>query len=203
VLGGFCNGAIIAYEIARRLRAAGETVEDLVMVAPPPRTWLDVLVLRGVDLVAQRLGVSDAAATRALRRAQAIVGQVERLAFGSRQARSYLLANAVAKTFRRPAPAPPVSDHRGEVLEIQAGYERAIARYVPARYDGPAQIVYGTDVQLWMTNPGGGWLPYLPHAEVRMVKGGSHCVVDSPKEIGKLLRRVYEPMIEEEESHVN
>jgi amino acid adenylation domain-containing protein len=192
VLGGFCNGAVIAFEIARRLRAAGETVADLVLVAPPPRTWIDVLALRAVDLVAQWLGVSDAAATRALRRAQAIVGQIERLAFGSRAARSYLLANAKAKMFRRPAPPSPVSANRGEILEIQAGYERAIARYVPARYEGPAQIIYGTDVQLWMTNPGGGWLPYLPNARVGMVKGGSHCVVESPKAIGKLLRRVYE-----------
>jgi thioesterase domain-containing protein len=33
-LGGFCNGGLVAFEIARRLVAAGEQVERLVLIAP-------------------------------------------------------------------------------------------------------------------------------------------------------------------------
>ncbi len=47
-LGGHCNGALEAFEIARRLRAAGQTVELLVMISPPgrrqasPSLWANV-----------------------------------------------------------------------------------------------------------------------------------------------------------------
>jgi thioesterase domain-containing protein len=36
LLGGHCNGALVAFELARRLRAAGEAVNLLALVAPPP-----------------------------------------------------------------------------------------------------------------------------------------------------------------------
>jgi amino acid adenylation domain-containing protein len=35
VLGGHCNGALVAFEMARQLRARGQSVESLVMIAPP------------------------------------------------------------------------------------------------------------------------------------------------------------------------
>jgi len=34
-LGGFCNGAVVMYEVARQLSLAGETVEALVLLDPP------------------------------------------------------------------------------------------------------------------------------------------------------------------------
>jgi thioesterase domain-containing protein len=37
-LGGHCNGALVAFEIAQRLQAAGQKVDLLVMLAPPRRT---------------------------------------------------------------------------------------------------------------------------------------------------------------------
>jgi thioesterase domain-containing protein len=35
LLGGYCNGAMIAYEMARRLTGAGEHVPSVLMVEPP------------------------------------------------------------------------------------------------------------------------------------------------------------------------
>ena len=34
ILGGFCNGAMIAYEMARQLHAEGETVDLLILIDP-------------------------------------------------------------------------------------------------------------------------------------------------------------------------
>src|SRR5689334_219348 len=34
VLGGFCNGSLIAYEMARQLQAAGEQVDGLILLSP-------------------------------------------------------------------------------------------------------------------------------------------------------------------------
>src|SRR5262249_17629211 len=58
LLGGHCNGALVAWEMARRLRAAGQAVDLLILVEPPPPRldlrWLHRVVtvlnrLRGLD----------------------------------------------------------------------------------------------------------------------------------------------------------
>lgn len=51
LLGGFCNGAVVAYEMARQLHAAGQSVDLLVLMDPPPFAFLK----RMHDLV-KRLG---------------------------------------------------------------------------------------------------------------------------------------------------
>ena len=38
-LGGFCGGAVIALEMARQLRAAGESVSLITILDPPPSLW--------------------------------------------------------------------------------------------------------------------------------------------------------------------
>jgi acyl carrier protein len=40
LLGGFCNGGLVAYEMARQLHAEGETVDLLVLMNPHPVTYL-------------------------------------------------------------------------------------------------------------------------------------------------------------------
>jgi thioesterase domain-containing protein len=59
LLGGFCNGGNVAYEMARQLHAAGQAVDLLVLVDPMPlpqgyRLWYRVLrsaIRRGGDLM--------------------------------------------------------------------------------------------------------------------------------------------------------
>jgi amino acid adenylation domain-containing protein len=53
LLGGFCNGALVAFEIAQRLHAAGEQVDLLVMlaIARPRRSWLSL----ALNVVKRRL----------------------------------------------------------------------------------------------------------------------------------------------------
>jgi len=49
LLGGFCNGAIVAYEMARQLHAEGQGVDLLVLMDPPPFAflkWMHDLVKR-------------------------------------------------------------------------------------------------------------------------------------------------------------
>jgi hypothetical protein len=40
LLGGHCNGSLVAFEMARRLAVSGKQVDLLVMVEPPPTRWL-------------------------------------------------------------------------------------------------------------------------------------------------------------------
>lgn len=61
-LAGYCNGALVAYEIARALAAEGESVERLILIAPvlpaavpPPTRWTPRQVWSGVRRRAARL----------------------------------------------------------------------------------------------------------------------------------------------------
>jgi amino acid adenylation domain-containing protein len=40
LLGGFCNGGVVAYEMARQLHAQGETVDLLVLIDPSPLSYM-------------------------------------------------------------------------------------------------------------------------------------------------------------------
>jgi thioesterase domain-containing protein len=56
LLGGFCNGAIVAYEMARQLHAQGERVECLVLIEPGYAPLLLLLAHRVINLVGQLCG---------------------------------------------------------------------------------------------------------------------------------------------------
>jgi thioesterase domain-containing protein len=133
-LGGFCNGGLVAYEMARRLAAAGERVERLILVAP-------VLPLAGGPLA--RL----ADRVRALVQYYvARVGAVGRLSLGEqlRYARGKALA-----LLGRGAP-PPVSmplkgisalpPGRAELRDLE--YQRITRPYLPEPFDGPVDIIW-------------------------------------------------------------
>ena len=40
VLGGFCNGTVVAFEMAQQLRRQGKRVEAVVLILAPPESWL-------------------------------------------------------------------------------------------------------------------------------------------------------------------
>jgi thioesterase domain-containing protein len=48
LLGGFCNGGLVAYEMARQLHAAGQTVDLLVLMDPMPLPQASRLVYRAL-----------------------------------------------------------------------------------------------------------------------------------------------------------
>ena len=56
LLGGFCNGAIVAYEMARQLHAQGERVECLVLIEPGYPPLLLLLAHRVVNLIGHLCG---------------------------------------------------------------------------------------------------------------------------------------------------
>jgi thioesterase domain-containing protein/acyl carrier protein len=57
-LGGFCNGALVAYEMARQLRSQAEEVELLVLIDPAYPPVEHTLIYNLLRHVAGRLGVS-------------------------------------------------------------------------------------------------------------------------------------------------
>jgi thioesterase domain-containing protein len=131
LLGGFCNGGLVAFEMARRLRAQGERVNFLLVFDSRGENarfrWLELLtkflatVFRRPLGDRQRLFLTLRALTLAIERNLAVL-------------RSHPLV-VLRKAYRRwrgDQPTPrPVSNNN-----LFAAYGRAIFSYVPQRYSG-------------------------------------------------------------------
>jgi thioesterase domain-containing protein len=60
LLGGFCNGGLVAYEMARQLQAQGQTVDLLVLMDPMPLPQHSRLLYRALRGILARVRLSPA-----------------------------------------------------------------------------------------------------------------------------------------------
>jgi amino acid adenylation domain-containing protein len=155
-LGGLCNGGLIAFEMARRLKQAGEAVDALIMIEPPDWNlpWV-VSAIRSMATTAHNSGIASfppaiLEAVYAARprikyyqrrlRAFSVASPREKLRFVMRKfARN---SNDVAN--RRSAEPPTAESVEGAVPELDqlpAAYVDAIKRYQPREYGGPALYI--------------------------------------------------------------
>jgi len=174
-LAGFCVGGIIAFEMARQLRAAGEAVERLIVIdssATNARIHLARPLLALVPGRGRARLARQAAMMKRLRRYDMRLRQVARL--GVSQQLQWVNRN-ITRRWRRlvepqgVAPAPvQVTDTTGldaaAVLTHAAGanvllsQDQAASAYIPGKYDGTIDLVWAEgseDVQ--RVDPTHGW----------------------------------------------
>ena len=193
VLGGHCYGGIVALEMARQLRAAGQRVEAVVMIDTPAPAWRAQL-LHGATSALGRVGRLSPSRRTAL--ASTVTGAAEVIAERARVGRARLLGLARAG-FRRQAAAVgrrltgaarwvarvagPGNDaifRAAPTAVAGAGWEaycRAIRRYVPAGYDGAVTLFRAAELRA--SRPDLGWAPLLPGLEIEVVPGDHHTCV--------------------------
>ena len=154
-LGGYCAGGMIAFEMARQLRAAGEVVERLVLldtVAGNARFRRLAPLLE----VAARLGGRDGALERRARWLQQLryySGRLRSVRRGAAGSRWEWLAANVRRRLRTAAPAAErdAAPERGAELNTRPGTEllrfqgRAAGAYVPRPYDGEIELIVAVD----------------------------------------------------------
>lgn len=150
LLGGFCSGAVVAWELACQLRERGESVVLLVLVEAPAlnrRKWWRAIhavaglaaTLRGAG-AETRLGLVLAAAERVQRGGQVRWRDVSR-------AWRWLAGP------RRPLPIAPSGGPQKDA--IASAYQRALSGYLPRRFDGrvvslrAAEELSRTPVDCW------------------------------------------------------
>jgi amino acid adenylation domain-containing protein len=194
VIGGFCNGALIAYEIATRLRAEGEIVEGLVLAGLPPLHDLAEELSPLIERLCRVLRLDERERGCVMRWSRAGAGMLQTLARGTRDERRSLVAKLRARF------AAPTARHRAHAkLEGAAfanpffkndHYERAMYEYRVPRYTGEVLLVVGEDDIRSNHEPDGGWSRYIGTLRLQVVPGGYHFVVESARQIGALLRTV-------------
>jgi amino acid adenylation domain-containing protein len=192
VIGGFCNGAVIAYEIATQLRARGEVVEGLVLAGLPPLHDLAEELRPVTERLCRTLRLGERARGRVMRWSRAGAGMLQTVARGARDERRALAEKVRARL------GAPVARHRAHTEPEVAAfanpefknerYERAIYEYRVPRYDGEAFVLVGEDDVRPHHGPDGGWSRYIETLRLRVVPGGYHFVVENPRQVGALLR---------------
>ena len=185
-IGGFCNGALVAYEASRLLMAAGHKVEMLVLIDPPS---VNARALPQVLLSALN-PLSSCAATWAW----CWMVRAEKLSVMSWGQRWALLQTErwAKKSDRKVAgsiePAAPGSHAVPELLQTEGSsdivrrYASIMARYRPKPLDVPA-IFYSADYD------GRGWRRLLPDVEIIRLPGGHlQSVTDNVGDLANHLR---------------
>jgi thioesterase domain-containing protein len=154
LLGGFCNGALIAYEIARQLTQAGEHVQAVVLIGADASNFkfrhLDGIV-RGLGRVLGEDAASQSERFRNWR--QWTIKQQEKMRERVKRVRRLAeepaelggkIRRFVARRLRGAASPESigVSDAPPTVLD---SYMRALEAYVPRSYNGRVIIVSAKD----------------------------------------------------------
>jgi len=185
-IGGYCNGALVAFEAARLLIEAGHEVEIVALIDPPTanvRPWSRA-ILRSLDRVLPDMYL--ARTYEALSR----FGETSKWPYPKR------IANLVWKISRRSVrmvrqrlaghvPTPPTARDR-EVRVRFLHYSLVMARYLPERIDAPV-VYFSADYT------SRAWRDMGTSFESYDVLGGHHrCVKDYTASIATPLRALLE-----------
>jgi acyl-coenzyme A synthetase/AMP-(fatty) acid ligase/thioesterase domain-containing protein len=178
-LGGYCNGALVAIEVARQLRERGHSVELLALVDPPTanvRPW-SRLILRSLagPLPTPWLGKAYAVLSR--------FGETSKWPWPRRL--QYLAMRAMP---RRLDQQPPRLEQDARVHGRYQRYSQIMARYLPKPLDVPV-VYFSADYT------SRAWSHLGMSFESHEVPGGHHrCVKDHPTTIAQPLYLLLEEL---------
>ncbi len=195
LLGGYCNGGLIAFEMAQELRAQGEKVELLVLIETPTINIEFRTRRKLVFFAARLLGLSETEEMQYFARLCKLSSKLRRL---SSPQRARFLARKVGKLpratkcavqlvgrrFRRSgASSPPQSiadspDGWGRQQdELNAHYSRLVYGYVPKPYAGRVTIFRAEGEKHPADDPAMGWRSLAEEADSHTIPGDHHgCV---------------------------
>jgi thioesterase domain-containing protein len=180
LLGGHCNGALEALEIARQFEAEGDAVPAIVMIQPPVVDRWHRLIDIPVRLAARLASLSEEHRVDVYLRARdamermwdqpsegpGIVYRLLRRIVGRRTVDEDENDRRGAESDERPALVPRHDD------AVWARYARATAAYVPKKYDGSVGAFIAKDVLHTPADPIEGWRAVGPRFEFHVVPGG-------------------------------
>lgn len=165
LLGGYCNGGVVAYEMARQLERRGCRVNLVLLIAAHGRAGARRRFFYGlVSAAAYLLGLGAEKRLQVISTLQNWRHRLRRL--------------------YRPPPkrfAETVAlDKQGRGFNMLQFYSRALRGYVPKRYSGRVALLRpAEDFVDDRQDPTSGWGPIAPKLEVQIVPGGHlSCVTD-------------------------
>lgn len=183
---GYCNGGLVAYEAARMLRAQGEAVDTLVLIASPGHNIRFRRLKKGFDALRFVPGFNEH------RRRRLFLNSRERLRLLKYQL--HYAAGRVVSTVKGETTdgTKPIERYRkARRLGNQVQREdprfmqiiKAIDEYVPGTYDGRVCLIWGSqDEYLRTYNPRQDWAAAIGDLHYHEVDGG-HTFIDTHPEV--------------------
>ncbi|HEU5019207.1 MAG TPA: AMP-binding protein [Pseudolabrys sp.] len=184
-LGGFCNGAVVAFETARRLKSAGQKIETLILIDSPSLSLHPIpqKLLPALGRVSEQL---PTLAWRWLARAE----KASRLSFAEKRAYFRAGMNARRNPSRISKDGDPSYPPAPSGPAVYLQHQSAMARYRPAPINIRA-VYYSGDYG------GSGWGRLLPGLEVVPLPGGHYGSLT--EHVGKLAEHLKLRLLQETE----
>jgi thioesterase domain-containing protein len=196
LLGGFCAGAYVAFEMAQQLQAQGEQADMLVMIEPDPTNararlawllltrWGDRIGLEPEKRVRLFLLLRNDVKNRLLqflqtKKAETIAGVNTFVSI--HLARLVSLLRPGPRSVRLPAPFPtneiPVFLTE-EAADRLGRHSWAIAGYMPRQYRGRVALFWSRDKHRKpMSDPTNGWKAVAEDIDVHFTPGGHNSMI--------------------------
>jgi amino acid adenylation domain-containing protein len=173
VLGGYCNGGLVAFETARLLTAAGRKVERLVLIATDADTRFRRLRWP-IAAAARMLGLGPEGALEQFGRLRYFAERIRgldgrgQLAFVARA--TARLARQLAGPLRRALPAPTTA--AAPTPPLFERYYDACLGYVPGSWPGPVVVFWPEEERpARADDPTYGWGPLVLRVDTFRVPG--------------------------------
>jgi thioesterase domain-containing protein len=173
-LGGYCNGALVAYEMAQRLSDAGETVESLVLIAAAPDTRFATL-RAGLDRLAAGLRIPRERSLDWFARFRAALRDMHGLTPGQRL--RFLLDKVVKHGQRLAGTSPAAADTTFD------RYFRAVMGYCPRAYAGRLVLFWPEDEPRQGEDVALRWLRLAPQIRIHRIAGTHSTIVTDHAEL--------------------
>jgi amino acid adenylation domain-containing protein len=195
-LGGYCASGLVAYELARLLRAQGEVVERLVLLNSSPMPTRSIGVF---DALIRRIGLNARLAPRVrdrlcynLARLHAAVLMGPRVTFGfiGKTLSSFLSGRwrALPGGLER----QPFEKRQGP-LETENSFAHLVAAftYHPRPHDGDGTLIWSDEEQTTFDDPTKGWGTVLRQVNVEVIGGGHVAAIHQRiDDLARLLKTV-------------
>ncbi len=178
LLGGFCIGALVAYEMACRLRAAGEQVPFVALIDPQLPSSLLRAIYLAVHKLARRRGLTVQEKTRLFARGHKILYRLREEWNAPLREKVRFAMNKSARVLKK-TEAPAIFDAASEKGETESADEQdilakfhwIISSYRPPRYNGPATIFLTDEQQAFAPFLERKWSKAAPRSEVHRIAG--------------------------------
>ena len=187
LLGGYCNGAFVALEMARRLRAAGERVGVTVLVEAHAPVRGQRTLQRASDSLRHLRGLPAGARARLAERVDHVSDRLAHLTryYEERWRRAHASGEGIpsrlvgralttaARDLLRGRPTSTRDEASPEVAAPAFGrrhvYRGAFRRYAPAAYDGRVLLLRAAEDPAY--RPDLGWSRLVPRLEIDVIPG--------------------------------
>ena len=163
-LGGYCNGGLIAYEMARLLEAQGESVEALILIHASPGSIRYRPLRRAARSLGRRMGLQEPALHQwmeTLRAARCPHPRPKKIRAGENRADE------------------KISEPQKRQDELMNLYRMLIGYYAPGPYSGPVSVFWPAEASADSPAPERAWADFAGSIEVFPVPGDHYsCILE-------------------------